>query len=84
MPELNEERRKELSKQVKKAAEESKVDIRNIRRDAMEDFKKMKKDSQITEDDQKTAETQLQKAVDDFIKEVDKVAAEKEKEIMSV
>ena len=50
----------------------------------MEAFKKMKKDSQITEDDQKTAETQLQKAVDDFIKEVDKVAAEKEKEIMSV
>jgi ribosome recycling factor len=84
VPELNEERRKELSKQVKKAAEESKVAIRNIRRDAMEAFKKMKKDSQITEDDQKTAETQLQKAVDDFIKEVDKVAAEKEKEIMSV
>ncbi len=84
VPELNEERRKELSKQVKKAAEESKVAIRNIRRDAMEAFKKMKKDSQITEDDQKNAETQLQKAVDDFIKEVDKVAAEKEKEIMSV
>ena len=84
VPELNEERRKELSKQVKKAAEESKVAIRNIRRDAMEAFKKMKKDSQITEDDQKTAETQLQKAVDDFIKEVDKVAAEKEKEIRSV
>ncbi|MCR4577870.1 MAG: ribosome recycling factor [Clostridiales bacterium] len=84
VPELNEERRKELSKQVRKAAEESKVAIRNIRRDAMEAFKKMKKDSQITEDEQKTAETQLQKAVDDFIKEVDKVAAEKEKEIMSV
>ena len=84
IPELNEERRKELCKQVKKAAEESKVAIRNIRRDAMEAFKKMKKDSQITEDDQKTAETQLQKAVDEYIKEVDKVAAEKEKEIMSV
>ncbi len=84
VPELNEERRKELSKQVKKAAEESKVAIRNIRRDAMEAFKKLKKDSLITEDDQKTAETQLQKTVDDFIKEVDKVAAEKEKEIMSV
>ena len=84
VPELNEERRKELSKQVKKAAEESKVAIRNIRRDAMEAFKKLKKDSQITEDEQKTAETQLQKAVDEFIKEVDKVAAEKEKEIMSV
>ncbi|MBR5258364.1 MAG: ribosome recycling factor, partial [Clostridia bacterium] len=84
VPELTEERRKELSKQVKKAAEESKVAIRNIRRDAMEAFKKLKKDSLITEDDQKTAETQLQKTVDDFIKEVDKVAAEKEKEIMSV
>ncbi|MCR4620817.1 MAG: ribosome recycling factor [Clostridiales bacterium] len=84
VPELNEERRKELSKQVRKAAEESKVAIRNIRRDAMEAFKKLKKDSQITEDEQKTAETQLQKTVDDFIKEVDKVAAEKEKEIMSV
>ncbi|MBQ4227056.1 MAG: ribosome recycling factor, partial [Clostridia bacterium] len=68
----------------KKAAEESKVAIRNVRRDAMEAFKKMKKDSLITEDDQKTAETQLQKAVDEYIKEVDKVAAEKEKEIMSV
>lgn len=84
VPELNEERRKELCKQVKKAAEESKVAVRNVRRDAMEAFKKMKKDSQITEDDQKDAETQLQKCVDEFIKEVDKVAAEKEKEIMSV
>ena len=84
VPELNEERRKELCKQVKKAAEESKVAMRNIRRDAMEAFKKMKKDSEITEDDQKTAETQLQKAVDEYIKEVDKTAADKEKEIMSV
>ena len=84
VPELNEERRKELCKQVKKAAEESKVAVRNIRRDAMEAFKKMKKDSVITEDDQKTAETQLQKTVDEYIKEVDKVAADKENEIMSV
>ncbi|MBO7385532.1 MAG: ribosome recycling factor [Clostridia bacterium] len=84
VPELNEERRKELCKQVKKAAEDSKVAMRNIRRDAMEAFKKMKKDSVITEDDQKTAETQLQKAVDEYIKDVDKTAADKEKEIMSV
>ena len=84
IPELNEQRRKELCKQVKKAAEESKVAIRNIRRDAMEAFKKMKKDNQITEDDQKTAETQLQKAVDECIKNVDKISADKEKEIMSV
>ena len=69
---------------MKKAAEDSKVARRNIRRDAMEAFKKMKKDSVITEDDQKTAETQLQKAVDEYIKDVDKTAADKEKEIMSV
>ena len=84
IPELNEERRKELCKQVRKASEESKVAIRNIRRDTMEVFKKLKKDSLITEDDQKTAETQLQKAVDDCIKNIDKIAADKEKEIMSV
>ena len=84
VPELNEERRKELSKQVKKAAEESRVAIRNIRRDAMEAFKKMKKDSEITEDDQKTAETKLQKIVDEYIKKLDDAAAEKEKEIMSI
>ena len=84
VPELNEERRKELCKQVKKAAEESKVAVRNIRRDAMEAFKKMKKDSEITEDDQKTAETKLQKIVDEYIKKLDDAAAEKEKEIMSI
>ena len=84
VPELNEERRKELSKQVRKAAEESKVAVRNIRRDAMEAFKKMKKDSEITEDDQKDAETKLQKIVDEYIKKLDEAAAEKEKEIMSI
>ncbi len=84
IPELNEERRKELCKQVKKGAEESKVAVRNIRRDAMEAFKKMKKDSDITEDDQKTAETKLQKIVDEYIKKLDDAAAEKEKEIMSI
>ena len=84
IPELNEERRKELSKQVKKAAEESKVAMRNIRRDTMETFKKMKKDNELTEDDQKTAETKLQKVVDEFIKKLDEAAEEKEKEIMSI
>ena len=84
IPELNEERRKELCKQVKKGAEESEVAVRNIRRDAMEAFKKMKKDSEITEDDQKTAETKLQKIVDEYIKKLDDAAAEKEKEIMSI
>ena len=83
-PELNEERRKQLAKQVKKIAEEGKVAIRSIRRDAMDQFKKMKKDSLITEDDQKSAETELQKVTDNFIKDLDKIAAEKEKEIMSV
>ena len=84
VPELNEERRKELCKQVKKQVEEGKVAIRAIRRDAMEAFKKMKKDSTITEDDQKTAEAELQKVTDAHIKDIDRIGADKEKEIMSV
>ncbi len=84
VPELNEERRKELTKVVRKSAEEAKVASRNIRRDAMEQFKKLKKDSLITEDDQRKAEDEMQKATDNAIKEIDKIAAEKEKEIMSV
>ena len=83
VPELNEERRKELTKVVRKGAEEAKVAMRNMRRDAMEQFKKLKKDSQITEDDQRKAEDELQKLTDAQIKEIDKIAAEKEKEIMS-
>lgn len=84
IPELNEERRKELCKQVKKMAEEGKVAIRNSRRDALEAIKKLKKDSKITEDDQKAAETEMQKVTDSKIKEIDKISAEKEKEIMSI
>jgi len=84
VPELNEERRKELTKIVRKGAEDSKVAIRSIRRDAMEQIKKLKKDSVITEDDQRKAEDEMQKATDAQIKEVDKICAEKEKEIMSV
>ena len=84
VPELNEERRKELTKVVRKGAEEAKVAVRSIRRDAMEQFKKLKKDSQITEDDQKKAEDDLQKLTDAQIKEIDKIAAEKEKELMEV
>lgn len=83
-PELTEERRKDLCKQVKKRIEEGKVAIRSIRRDAMESIKKMKKDSQITEDDQKTAEKELQKLTDSKIETIDKVGAAKEKEIMEV
>ena len=84
VPELTGERRKELCKQVKKMVEEGKVAIRNIRRDAMETIKKMKKDSSITEDDQKVAEKELQKVTDAHIEQIDKVGADKEKEIMSV
>ena len=84
VPELTAERRKDLCKQVKKRIEEGKVAIRSIRRDAMESIKKMKKDSQITEDDQKTAEKELQKLTDSKIETIDKVGAAKEKEIMEV
>ena len=84
VPELTGERRKELCKQVKKMVEDGKVAIRNIRRDAMENIKKLKKDSAITEDDQKVAEKELQKVTDAHIEEIEKVGADKEKEIMSV
>lgn len=84
IPELNEERRKELTKMVWKSAEESKVAIRSIRRDAMDHFKKMQKNSEITEDDQRNAESELQKATDAAIKDIDELAKEKEKEIMAV
>ena len=84
VPELNEERRKELCKQVKKQIEDGKVAIRNTRRDTMDQIKKMKKDSVITEDDMKQAETEMQKVTDAHIKTLDKVGADKEKEIMSI
>ena len=84
VPELNAERRKELTKLVRKGAEDAKVAMRNTRREAMEQIKKLKKDSVITEDDQRKAEDEMQKATDAQIKEVDKICAEKEKEIMSV
>lgn len=84
VPELNEERRKELTKVVRKSCEDSKVAIRSIRRDAVEQAKKMKKASEMTEDDLKLFETDIQKAHDNAIKELDAIAAEKEKEIMSV
>lgn len=83
-PQLTEERRKELTRQVKKYGEESKVAIRNIRRDAMDGIKAMKKKSEITEDEQKTAEKDLQKVTDDYIKKVDDHCAKKEKELMEL
>ncbi len=84
VPELNAERRKDLVKQVRKMVEEGKVAIRAIRRDANDQIKKLKKDSKITEDDAKLAETELQKATDAAIKDADKLSQQKEKEIMSV
>lgn len=83
-PELNEERRKELVKDIKKMAEESKVSIRSVRREGIDEAKKLQKDSQITEDELKSAEDQIQKITDAKIAEIDKVLEEKEKEVMSV
>lgn len=83
-PQLTEERRKDLVKQVKKYAEEGKVAIRNIRRDAIEVFKAQKKKSEITEDDLKDIEKELQKYTDDFIKDIDKLAENKEKELSEI
>ena len=83
-PQLTEERRKELVKQIHKYSEGGKVAIRNIRRDAIEKFKKMQKDSEITEDDYKIAEKDLQKLTDDMCKEVDVLLEKKEKELMAV
>ena len=84
VPELNEERRKELTKLVRKGAEDSKVAIRAIRRDAMEQFKKLEKDSKITEDDRAKAEKKMQEKTDEAIKGIDDLCAKKEKEIMEV
>ena len=83
-PQLPEERRKELVKQVRKYGEGGKVAIRNIRRDAMDAIKKMEKNSEITEDDRKQAEKDLQKLTDDSCKKVDDLTAKKEKELMAV
>ncbi len=83
-PPLTEERRKELVKGISKYGEDSKVAIRSIRRDAMEKLKDMKKKSEITEDDLKGAEKRMQDLTDKFCKEIDEIAAKKEKEIMEI
>ncbi len=83
-PQLTEERRKEIVKQVSRLAEDSKVAIRSIRRDANDRFKVMKKNGEATEDDVKSLETQIQKLTDKFVEEIDKLAAAKEKEILSI
>lgn len=83
-PPLTEERRKEIAKTLHKKAEETKVGIRNIRRDAVDAFKKMQKSGEITEDDLKSSETDIQKLTDKKIKEIDDILAKKEKEILEV
>lgn len=83
-PQLTEERRKELAKQVKKYGEECKVAIRNIRRDAIDTYKKQQKSSEITEDDLKNLEKDMQKMTDEFIKKVDEMTAKKEKELYAI
>ena len=83
-PQLTEERRKELTKQVRKYGEEGKVALRNIRRDAMDDIKKKTKKSELTEDDQKKLEKELQDMTDKRCKDIDDLTAKKEKELMAV
>ncbi len=83
-PELNEERRKELSKDIRKKGEEAKVAVRNIRRDAMDKLKKAEKAGELTEDDLEQNEDDAQKLTDDFVKKIDEAIAEKTKEIMKV
>lgn len=84
IPQLTEERRKELAKEVKKEAENSKIAIRNIRRDAIDSYKRQEKAGDITEDDLRTAEKDIQQLTDDAIKQLDAIAADKEKELLEV
>lgn len=83
-PQLTEDRRKELCKTIKKYGEEAKVAVRNVRRDAMDKLKSMKKNSELTEDDVKNGEKDIQKLTDRYCDDVDKTIADKEKEIMSI
>lgn len=83
-PPLTEERRKELVKTVKKYTEEAKVQVRNVRRDAIDDFKKQKKNGDMTEDDVKEAEKDIQKLTDRYVNEIDEISLAKEKEITEV
>lgn len=83
-PELTEERRKDLTKDIKKKGEDAKVAIRNIRREANDTFKKMEKNASITEDDLKESEDKIQKITDKFVKSIDSRVADKEKEILTV
>lgn len=84
IPMLTEERRKELAKRVKKEAENSKVTVRNIRRDLIDELKKAEKNKEMTEDELRNYETEAQKLTDDSVKNLDKIAADKEKELLEV
>ncbi len=84
IPQVTEERRKELTKSAKKMGEDSKVAVRNLRREINDEFKKMEKGGELTEDDLKAALDEAQKLVDDYIKKIDSIVADKEKEIMEV
>ena len=83
-PQLTEEHRKALVKDVSKRGEEAKVAIRNVRRDSMDDIKKLKKNNEITEDDQKDGEKELQEITDKYIKQVDEMVKAKEEEVLSI
>jgi ribosome recycling factor len=83
-PQLTEEHRKALVKDISKRGEEAKVAVRNVRRDAMDDIKKLKKDNEITEDDQKDGEKKLQDITDKYIKNVDEMTKKKETEVLSI
>ena len=83
-PQLTEDRRRELCKQVSKICEESKVAVRNVRRDGMDKIKAKKKANEITEDDVKEAEKDIQKLTDKFIEKIDKIGEDKDKEIMAI
>ena len=81
---VTEERRRQLTKEVQKLGEETKVAVRNVRREAMDKFKTLKKNSEITEDDQKNLEEEMQKITDKFVKQIDKDCEAKNKEIMEI
>ena len=83
-PELNEERRKEIVKDIRKMAEDAKVAIRSIRRDAIDEAEAMQKNAEMSEDELKSAEDRIQKLTDKFVEEIDKILANKEKEVMSI
>lgn len=83
-PQLTEERRKDIAKEIHKMAEEARIAIRSIRRDGIDKIKKMKKNSEITEDDLKDGEKEFQKLTDKYVKKIDELSAEKEKEIMEI